>query len=80
MVWRRIDGRAWRASERSKPLAIKKEDDYDYKNCKDDCQNNWDGDRNSRSGPSLDDRHYRSIFLSVRPSQLNLAPRRPLLP
>ena len=61
---------------------MKKKSDYTHNenDYKDDCQNNWDGDRNSRSGPSLDDRHYRSVFLSARPSQLDLVPRRPLLP
>lgn len=69
MVCRKGDGRTWRASERSTALAIKK-NDYSYDNYKDDCQNYCRGNGRSCSGPSLDDRHSRSVLrlISKAPS------------
>ena len=61
-------------------LAIKKYK-YNYYYYEDDCQNDSGGDRNSRSGPSLYDRHYPIVFLSVgKSSQLDLVLRRSPLP
>ena len=50
-------------------LAIIKKYKYNYNDYQDDCQNDSGGNRNSRSGPSSDDRHYPSVFLSVGRSQ-----------
>ena len=61
MVCRKGDGRTWRSSERSTALAIKS-NNYSYDNYEDDCQNYCGGDGRSCSGPSLEDRHYRSVL------------------
>ena len=69
MVCRKVEGRTWRASERSAVVAIKKKDDYSYNNYEDDCQNCYSGDGRGCSGPSLDDRHYRSILRIISKSR-----------
>ena len=42
-------------------LATKTINHKSYNNCEDDCQNYCGGNGRSCSGPSLDDRHYRSV-------------------